>query len=206
LKAWPNSAAPARTSRGVTGSGVSNGANGGVPAVNGDVASPSILAASSLADQTGEFVRYGANGFEKGIYSIATDLNLATPADVFDATTNQNILVSANPFALVVRANRAISGGALTIGSGSQPATVILDQGTISTTALDFGTREAIVFAGTTGQSVISAPNHRLRRAHKAGERQPAAERSTERERGRADCRRHDHHAGGFEQHPRRDD
>jgi autotransporter-associated beta strand protein len=132
----------------VTGTGVTNNVNGGVPATNGDIASPSIIAKTSSGNPTGEFVRYGVNGFEKGTYSTSVNINTATVNDVFNATANQAIVTSASVFALNVRSGVTVSGGALNVGDGAHPATVILNGGSITASSLNFDTRQGILYSG----------------------------------------------------------
>lgn len=132
--------------------GMPTNVNGGTPASDGDMVSASMISATGIDDLAGEFLRYDAsNGLAKATYSTITDINSATANTVYDAGTGANTnTLSADVTAYAVNArNQTIGGSAiLTVGTGTAPAGVILSGGTISTTALNFGSREAVIYAG----------------------------------------------------------
>ncbi len=141
----------------VTGTGVATNVNGGTPATNGDIASPTIISTTSATNFTGEFVRWPSNsiGFRVGTYSTSTNIDTATANDVYNATTSQGITTTATVYSINVRSGITVTGGSLNFGPGSDPAAVILNGGTISTSTLAFGSRPGILYAGGTSAATV---------------------------------------------------
>jgi fibronectin-binding autotransporter adhesin len=120
-----------------------------VPAYAVAQASGTILA--------GDFLTHGANGLVPITYAAATDLNAATAADVFNATAPQTLGASAAALALRASAAVNLGGNTLTIGSGTNPAGLIVNGATISNGTVAFGANEGIVYAGGPSAGTLSA-------------------------------------------------
>lgn len=123
--------------------------NGGVSTLNGMV-SASIAGRNNDSEKTGDFLTYGANGFEVASYTEGLAGGATSIANV-SATTATD---SANVYALRVNSGTRLtinSGKTLTVGDGTRPACLILNttgtQNTvISNSVLDFGTSEGIIY------------------------------------------------------------
>jgi autotransporter-associated beta strand protein len=141
--------------------------NGGVPLVTsaafpaGAMVNPTII---GQAGTTGDYLTYGANGFTSASANYTTRSSAFTPTVGEISNITASTTVSAgNP--LAIRTNGVFTltinaGATVTVGSGSGPAGVILNGGTIAgnnatTSVLDFGSNEAVVYTGA--NSTISA-------------------------------------------------
>lgn len=123
--------------------------NGGVPTVNGMV-SASIFGVGTGNDRKPcDFLTYGANGFVLPTYTAGL---VGGSTSIANVTTNSTVNTT-QVYALRVDNGAALainSGQMLTVGDGTNPAGVILNNSSSTTTALtngtlNFGTSEGIV-------------------------------------------------------------
>lgn len=142
---------------------VAGGASSRPATTNGMVA-PYIVGQDNDADASGYFLDYNESvGFQKAtvVSSLNTALNAAVSTDVYAADSDQTVATNGTASVYALQVNDAdVSGTNATVQVGSQQAGdsagVILNGGTISTSALNFGAAEGVVYTSAAG-GVISS-------------------------------------------------
>jgi autotransporter-associated beta strand protein len=139
------------------------GSLGNLPAQTNGIVNPSVVARDNDAGGSGDFLAYGANGFVKAAYTQAssTPIGSAGAGAVFEADVAQTLAANTSAQVYALKVGPVTVGGAGgtttlnvgTLGSGTQ-AGLILNGGTISTTNLNFGAAEGVVYASADGGTV----------------------------------------------------
>ncbi len=129
------------------------GSGANLPAVVNGTVGGNIVGRSG-ANLTGTFLAYDAtNGFQAATLSQGP-ISASTATTLYQATTNQTLAADASAYALVVE-NTTIDGDfTLTVGSGSGPAGVILNGGTVATGELSFGGSQGSVYTSAQGGTI----------------------------------------------------
>lgn len=137
--------------------------SGSLPHTNG-MLTPALVARDNNATSDGDYLTdYGATGLGVAAYSLSSTvaINNATDTTVYNAVTDQtvNADTTAHVYALRVQDSTIGSGGGTTtlqVGDSIHGG-VILNGGQISTTHLDFGDGEALIYASNAGGTINSA-------------------------------------------------
>jgi autotransporter-associated beta strand protein len=136
---------------------------GSLPHTNG-MLTPGLVARDNNAAGDGDYLAdYGATGLGIAAYSLSSTLaiNNATDTTVYNAVTDQtvNADTTAHVYALRAQDSTIGSGGGTTtlqVGDANHGG-VILNGGRISTTHLDFGESEALIYTSNAGGTIDSA-------------------------------------------------
>ena len=135
--------------------------NGGVPVTNG-IVSASIVGQNNDPAASGDFLNYGSNGFVIATYA---DTNFAAPSNskTESISAPQTLTANKSVYAIRVGASDNITlnnNVALSVGSGSGQAGVILNGATIqagigqTNTSLAFGAAEGVIYANAAGGTI----------------------------------------------------
>jgi autotransporter-associated beta strand protein len=140
------------------------GSGGNLPALTNGIVAPYIVAQNNDAGASGDFVTYGANGFARASYTLAsgTSINSVASTAVFEADIAQAVTASttAQVYALKVDAITVGGGAASVLNVGTQTggqAGIVLNGGTISTPTLSFGVAEGLIYASSAGGTISSS-------------------------------------------------
>ena len=143
---------------------VVNGTGGNLPALSNGIVAPYIVAGDNDGSGSGDFLTYGSAGFSKAAYTKAstTPITSAGTNAVFEANAGQTIPnnTTTQVYALKVGPVAVGGGSSSTINVGPQSggqAGVILNGGTISTTNLNFGSAEGVIYTSQAGGTISSA-------------------------------------------------
>ena len=120
-----------------------------------------VAQTNGTSNTAGTYVTQTGAGLYPLTYSTLTDITLlGTSSDVFDAgsaSTNTTLNSALNLLALRSSVVVNLNGNTLTIGSGANPAGVLLNGGSITGGGtLSFGGNEAVIYAGSGSPSIIS--------------------------------------------------
>ncbi|HUR53253.1 MAG TPA: hypothetical protein VMZ71_03935, partial [Gemmataceae bacterium] len=114
----------------------------------------------------GDFLTYGAGGFARATYTQASavPINSSTATTVYEANVAQTLTSGSTAAAYALKVGAVTisgAGGTTTLQVGPQTAGtqagLILNGGTIATSALAFGAAEALVYAGPAGGTIAAA-------------------------------------------------
>lgn len=142
---------------------VAGGTSSHPPATNGMVA-PYIVGQDNDGNASGYFLNYDESaGFKKAaaVSSLNTEINAATSSTVYAADTDQTVASNgvASVYALQIN-DSEVSGTDAVLQVGSQQAGdsagVILNGGAITTSDLNFGAAEGLIYASRSGGSISS--------------------------------------------------
>lgn len=139
---------------------------GGAGTINGIV--PGVIGTTSAISTPGNFLTYdNTDGFKLATYS-STDLATSSAADVVNQTAGVTLAGPASAYAVRIGDGTNttavdLGGSTLTVGSGTDPAMVILNTtSTIANGTLEFGSRQAVIYSqGAAGNvsAVINGSN-----------------------------------------------
>jgi autotransporter-associated beta strand protein len=139
------------------------GSASNLPAVTNGIVTPSIIAADNDGNESGDFLTYGPAGFAKAAYTESSSVAItsATSSTIYDAETSQTVPASTTDsvYALKVGPTTIDGGASSTLNVGPQTsgqAGVILNGGAVSTTNLNFGPAEGLVYASAAGGTINS--------------------------------------------------
>ena len=140
-----------------------NGTGGNLPALSNGIVAPYIVAEDNDGSGSGDFLTYGSGGFAKAAYTKAstTPITSAGTNAVFEANVAQTVPsnTTAQVYALKVGPVAVGGGSSSTLNVGPQSsgqAGVILNGGTISTTNLNFGSAEGLIYTSQAGGTISS--------------------------------------------------
>jgi autotransporter-associated beta strand protein len=148
---------------GVTEQFVVAGTGGNLPALANGIVAPHVVARDSDAGGSGDFLTYGPGGFARAAYTQAssTPIGSAGATAVYEANVAQTLAAGTTAQVYALKVGPVAVGGAggtttLAVGSlaaGTQ-AGLILNGGTVSTTNLNFGAAEGVVYTSGAGGTV----------------------------------------------------
>ena len=154
-------------SLGLTEQVIVNGTGGNLPALANGIVAPYFVAEDNDGNGSGDFLTYGAAGFAKAAYTQASTTSLvsAGTSAVYEANVAQTVPsnTTAQIYALKVGSLGVGGGASSTLKIGAQSsgqAGLILNGGTISTSNLNFGSAEGLIFTSRAGGK-ISYPQSR---------------------------------------------
>ena len=132
---------------------------GTAPTLTNTILPAYVATQVSAANTALDFLSLSGNNLVTATYNGGSDINAAAANSIFQTTSAQTLTADRNVYALKSD-GAAISGAAtLTIGNGLGQAGLILDNGaSVSTTKLNFGTAEGVVWAGGSAPGTISSP------------------------------------------------
>ena len=140
-----------------------NGTAANLPTVTNSIVPPFILAEDNDANSSGDFLTYGAVGFTKAAYvqDSATPITSTTTTTVYRVQSGQTVPsnTTASVYAINVGPTAVSGGNASTLNVGPQSpgqAGIILNGGAISTTNLNFGPAEGLIYASAAGGTINS--------------------------------------------------
>ncbi len=145
---------------------VVNGTAANLPPVLNGIVDPAIFGQDNDSDLSADFLTYApADGFARFTGYVSSNVTALGPANTNDTTvyanvTNQSLSANASVYALKIT-DSTISDGAGTElkvgpGPGATDAGVILNGGSIATSALDFGSNTAVVYVNKAGGTISS--------------------------------------------------
>jgi autotransporter-associated beta strand protein len=140
-----------------------NGTGANLPAVTNGIVPPYIVSQDNDVNSSGDFVTYSANGFTRANYTddSSTSITSTTAATVYRVQVGQSVPSNstATVYAINVGSSSVGGGSSSTLNVGPQAVGqvgVILNGGTISTTNLNFGPAEGLVYASAAGGTITS--------------------------------------------------